>query len=147
MAAAKRRRGLSSRWSRDREIKFLEHLALSANVAASERVAKVTPGSAYRQRNRSVAFRRSWDLALRDGYAQLELAMLERALHGTPVVIIARDGTETRKTEYSDRTAMTLLAAHRAAVNAMRAADESEGAKERLDQALAEMSRKLGDEG
>jgi hypothetical protein len=68
MATTRKSRRLSSRWSQERELAFLEHLALSSNVAASERVAKLTPGTAYRQRRKEPAFARAWDAALREGY-------------------------------------------------------------------------------
>jgi phage portal protein BeeE len=78
MATTRKSRRLSSRWSQERELAFLEHLALSSNVAASERVAKLTPGTAYRQRRKVPEFSRAWDAALREGYGRLEEAMLTR---------------------------------------------------------------------
>lgn len=110
----RRRAVLHANWTKARENAFLEHLALSSNVAASERVARMTPGSAYRRRRRDAAFEEAWLAALRQGYAQLEHAMLERALRGVPVVRVARDGTRTETIEYPDRVAITLLNAHRA---------------------------------
>lgn len=135
--------GAPVKWTKLKETAFLEHLSLSSNVAASERVADVPVGAAYRRRNASPVFRRNWELALKDGYSRLEHAMLDRALNGTPVVVVARDGTETHRIEYSERTAMALLAAHRGSVAAIKSADEEAGATERLADMLARMGRRL----
>jgi len=52
-----------ARWSQTRQQIFLEHLAASANVRASQRKAGMSAGSAYRLRAQSPEFR----AALGDG--------------------------------------------------------------------------------
>ncbi|USI71463.1 hypothetical protein [Sphingomonas morindae] len=138
-------RGPSSRkkWTRARERAFLDHLALSSNIAASERVARMPVGSAYRHRRQAPGFAAAWDQALGEGYKRLEHAMLARALSGTPVVRIARDGTETHTVEHSERLAMTLLAAHRGTVERLAAQGGAEGARARLEERLAAMAARL----
>jgi len=113
------------KWTKTRERTFLEHLALSSNVAASERVALVPPGAAYHHRIRSADFRRNWQTALKQGYDRLELAMLERAINGVTIVVTKGETTTTR-VEYSEGMAMTLLKAHRASVAAITAAQTNE---------------------
>ena len=134
------------KWTRTKEILFLEHLAISSNVAASERVAAMPAGSAYRHRRAEPDFRRAWEQALTDGYCMLELSMLERATNGVPVIKTAADGTITETRVYSDQLATTLYRAHRETVTRIRAAAAAEGGRESLDQMLAEMARRAGDE-
>ena len=136
------------RWTQARQRTFLETLAQTSNVAASERKAKMPVGSAYRERRRSPGFEAAWREALAEGYARLEHTMLERALLGiTRRVKKSEDGSET--VEYSDRLGMALLTAHRASAMAARpdAREEGENAREWLARKLAEMNRRLrGDE-
>lgn len=65
------------------------------------------------RRARDAAFRSGWDRALSVGYAQLEMMMLERALHGVEKVVVARDGSREVMREYSDRIGLALLRMHR----------------------------------
>ncbi|WP_419826085.1 hypothetical protein [Sphingomonas sp.] len=143
MTIVKKAAPATGRWSTARERRFLDHLAASSNVAASERVAMVPAGSAYRRRTQSAEFRVAWEVALREGYTRLELALLQRAIEGTPVIMIDRQG-KTRKTrEYSERLALNLLAQHREAVAATGAIDADESAKARLARKLEEMADRL----
>jgi len=136
------------RWTKARQTRFLETLAQTANVAASERKAKAPAGSAYRYRRKSQAFDAKWQEALAEGYARLELTMLQRALEGVSRRVTKTDsGSET--VEYSDRLGMALLAAHRATVTgggrfALAADDDI---KQRLAAKIADMSRRMRDEG
>ncbi|MGN6123264.1 MAG: hypothetical protein ACTHOJ_09950 [Sphingomonas oligoaromativorans] len=133
------------RWTQARQRTFLETLAQTSNVAASERKAKMPVGSAYRERRRSPGFEAAWREALAEGYARLEHTMLERALLGiTRRVKKSEDGSET--VEYSDRLGMALLTAHRASAMAARPGvrEEGENARDWLARKLAEMHRRLG---
>ena len=129
-------------WTKARETKFLEHLALSSNVRASERVALVPLGAAYRHRKQSDDFRRNWDQALKDGYDRLELAMLERAINGVRVITTVGN-KKTRKIEYSEGMAMTLLKAHRASVAAITAAQASEADDRDVREIIDGMARRI----
>jgi hypothetical protein len=100
-------------WTRAKERKFLEALATCCNVKLAARMAKVSTSAAYVRRTKYASFQAAWDSALATGYAQLELMMLERALHGVEKVVIARDGTKTVMREYSDRVGLALLRMHR----------------------------------
>jgi hypothetical protein len=67
---------------------FLEHLAATCNVTASAEAAGVSLSAVYRCRMRDAEFRDDWALALGQGYARLEAALLRRAMQGerrTPV--------------------------------------------------------------
>jgi len=138
------------RWTLARQRTFLETLAQTSNVAASERKAKMPPGSAYKERRRSPAFEAAWREALSEGYTRLEHTMLERALQGVVRrVTKSEDGQET--VEYSDRMGMALLAAHRTTVTgagkAAPVAAETEDARQWLARKLSEMNRRMGGEG
>ena len=67
---------------------------------------------AYRLRRRDAAFRNGWAQAVREGYAKLELMLLERAMKGTPKPIFRRDGSERIVREYSTALAVALLRRH-----------------------------------
>ena len=100
-------------WTAAKERRFLEGLATSCNVKLAAKTAKVSTSAAYVRRTKNASFRAAWDGALATGYAQLELMMLERALHGVEKVVVARDGSKTVMREYSDRVALALLRMHR----------------------------------
>jgi hypothetical protein len=122
-------------WTVTKERAFLGSLAETCNVKLSAKRAGVSPNCVYERRNRHASFRASWDAALATGYAQLEMMMLERALHGVEKTVVARDGTTTTMREYSDRTALALLRMHReSAAIANESVDEGEWqeARERI---------------
>ena len=100
-------------WTKDKEQAFLEALATSCNVKLAAKQAGVSTSAAYVRRNKDASFRAGWDQALATGYAQLEMTMLERALHGVEKVVTAPDGTTTVMREYSDRVGLALLRMHR----------------------------------
>lgn len=141
-----RRKARPLQWNEKRRSLFLDELALTSNVSAAERAAEMAPGSAYRERRKSAEFRAAWEEALAEGYTRLELSLLERAIAGTvKTVTKTPEGSQTK--EISDRLGMSLLAAHRAAVMAMRGgAPDPEDAREWLARKLAEMQRRAGDD-
>ena len=92
---------------------FLNHLAETANVAASARAAGVGSSAVYAERRRSAGFRDDWARALGEGYARLETDLLAEAL-------LAANGKTADATlkarAQKHRLAIALLSAHRAAV-------------------------------
>ena len=100
-------------WTPAKQREFLEALAESCNVKLAAKRAGVSTSMAYVRRGKDASFRAGWDQALATGYAQLEMMLLERALHGVEKTVIARDGTKTVMREYSDRVALALLRMHR----------------------------------
>jgi len=101
---------------------FLDQLALSANVRASAQAVNMSFQGAYKLRRRDADFARGWDVALREGYAMLELEMLHRARFGSTRTITERSDTalvcETMVHDYPDGLAMRLLALHQARIDA-----------------------------
>lgn len=100
-------------WTKAKEKAFLAALAESCNVKLAAKKAGVSTSMAYVRRGKDATFRAGWDRALATGYSQLEMLLLERALHGVEKRVIARDGTTTVMREYSDRVALALLRMHR----------------------------------
>jgi hypothetical protein len=100
-------------WTAAKQRRFLEALAACCNVKLAAKTAKVSTSAVYVRRTKDASFRMAWDGALATGYAQLELMLLERALHGVEKIVIARDGSRTVIREYSDRVALALLRMHR----------------------------------
>ncbi len=147
--AAKRARKRAA-WTVLKKAKFLASLAATSNVSASARACRMSESAVYRLRQRSPEFRAEWQAALREGYARLELMMLERAMHGTQKPVFHGGQQVGVVTEYSDRQAMTLLTLHRTAVmgDAPAATQQSDPAevRQRILDKLAEMGRRLGDD-
>lgn len=133
-------------WTRERQEEFLAELARTVNVRASARAVGMSEAGIYRLRLRSAKFRAAWAGALREGYARLELMLVERAIKGTPAKV-AKPGEKARSVrEYSDRLAMFLLTAHRATVEAERAlpARDPKAVCRRLEAKLAEINGRMG---
>lgn len=147
-APAKKRKAKAVResWSMEKQATFLATLAATCNVSASVRSIRMSESSVYRLRRKSPEFLAEWQTALREGYARLELAMLERAIHGTekPVFHLGKEVGRVR--QYPDRQAMTLLTAHRTsvmgAIDAPKASDPEE-VRQRILNKLAEMNARL----
>ncbi len=91
---------------------FFITLAETCNVVRSARAGGFSANWAYRKRRRDAAFRNGWAKAVREGYAKLELVLLERAMKGTAKPIIRRDGSERIIREYSTALAVALLRRH-----------------------------------
>jgi hypothetical protein len=144
--AAKRRREL---WTAAKRKAFLEELATTVNVAAAAKKARISSSSAYRERQKNAGFRAAWEDAIREGYAQLEVAMLERALNGVDKPVFQTGKEVGRVREYSDRLALTLFAAHRETAKGARAQADDEAAKAaraEIEARLELMARRLADE-
>lgn len=107
------RRQTKSGLSQRQQTRFLEALAETCNVLLSAHTAGVRPQRVYDLKARDASFRLGWDRALAAGYAELELIMLRRALHGVEKVVKAPDGKLTVMTQYSDRLGLALLKMHR----------------------------------
>ena len=87
---------------------FFSELADTCNVVRS---AKFTANWAYRKRKMDAGFRAGWARAVAEGYAKLELVLLDRAMNGT-VKRVPSGGSEKRIREYPNQLAMALLKRH-----------------------------------
>lgn len=72
------------KWTREKEAVFFRELAMICNVSAALRKAKLGGCSslAYDRRKKDKGFRASWEEAIDQSYAMLELEMLERTRFG-----------------------------------------------------------------
>jgi hypothetical protein len=119
---------------------FLDHLAQTANVSASARVAGVGGGAFYTERRRSPVFRDAWAQALAEGYARLETDLLAEALQ----MANGRTADATLKARaQKHRLAIALLSAHRASVKGVSAASAPVTAKQDLPTLKAQLILKL----
>jgi hypothetical protein len=109
---------------------FLTHLAATANITESAKIAGVTRSLVYAQRARSSAFRLLWQKALAEGYAELEAQLLSEAL--TAATGNIKDSTLKARAQ-KHRLALALLAAHRASVKGGEPASAAKPAKPKLN--------------
>jgi len=137
----RRRKPAGGRWTENKRALFLGALAATANVRGAARAAGMGEGSAYALRKRDAEFARAWGNALCEGYARLEMLMLERA-------IAAMAGEEPcsntgeRAITLSERTILSLLTHHRQTVRELRGA-ETAPASDASDTARAQISERL----
>jgi hypothetical protein len=128
-------------WTKARERAFVEALAESCNVKLAAKKAGVSTSQAYVRRAKDASFRAAWDQALSTGYAQLEMMMLERALHGVEKTVIAKDGTTTVMREYSDRVGLALLRMHRENAAIANEGVEAEDYQEAVERIVGRLER------
>lgn len=67
------------RWSEEAEAQFLDLLAASCNVTASAEGAGFSKAALYKRRRDDPAFAQRWQAALEQGYARIELLLVQRA--------------------------------------------------------------------
>lgn len=105
----------ATRWTADAEATFLEHLATTANVDLSAAEAGFSDTAIYRQRMADAGFAARWDDALRQGYARIELLIVECACESL------RPGKsppgKAAMPRMTPAEVMNLLKLHRAAVH------------------------------
>lgn len=107
-------RTTGARWSNTAELIFLEHLAASANVLASAAEAGFSTTAIYKRRMKEPAFAVRWQQALEQGYARLEMQLVETATSSLAGDEINPDKPIPRMTP---EEAMNLLKLHRAQVH------------------------------
>ena len=120
---------------------FLATLAETCNVVRSARAAGFSANWAYRKRCRDAGFRAGWAMAVREGYAKLELVLLERAMKGTPKPIVRRDGSERIIREYSTALAVALLRRHADTADEADQSQDDEAMRETRERILAKLER------
>jgi hypothetical protein len=142
----RKRKASRESWTAEKKATFLATLAATCNVSAAIRASAMSESSMYRLRTRSEEFRDQWEAALREGYARLELMLLERAMKGTAKPVFHGGAKVGEITEYSDRLSLTLLSVHRAAgvgpVARAAAVDPAE-LRQRIRDKLDEMNSRL----
>ena len=119
---------------------FFDALADSCNVDLSARRAGFSACWAYRKRRTDASFRHQWAAAVREGYAKLELMLLERAMKGTPrKVRISGGGGDEIIREYSNTLAIALLRRHAETVDGLDGLDDDDGNEELRAKIIAQL--------
>lgn len=136
------RREASPQTISDEQIEiFFSELADTCNVVRSAKAAGFTANWAYRKRKMDAGFRAGWARAIAEGYAKLELVLLDRAMNGTVKRVPSGSG-EKRIREYPNQLAMALLKRHgetAATIDNMLSEEEAEEIRERI---LLKLSKK-----
>ena len=129
------RREASPQTISDEQIEtFFAELADTCNVVRSAKAAGFTANWAYRKRKTDAGFRAGWARAIAEGYAKLELVLLDRAMNGT-VKRVPSGSREKRIREYPNQLAMALLKRHgetAATIDNMLSEEEAEEIRERI---------------
>lgn len=136
-----KRTGRASDWTDAMADDFIAVLADSCNVSLAARAINRSIGNIYKQRAIDAKFRAQWDQALAIGYAQLEMMMLERAVHGVEKTIVLRTGEVTVMRQYSDRVALSLLRMHRENVAAIDYGVDQEDYQEACERIIVRLER------
>jgi len=124
-----------SDWNSAKEDRFIEALTDSCNVTHAAAEAGVSVSAAYRRKASDASFRAAWRRAVSVGYSQLEMMLLERALHGVEKPVSVKAGESGVMRQYDDRTALALLRHHR---------DAAETAEQEIDATeLAEATERI----
>jgi hypothetical protein len=111
-SSPKRRNASPQTISNEKIETFFTTLAETCNVVRSAKAAGFSTNWAYRKRKSDAAFRNGWAEAVREGYAKLELVLLERAIMGTPKLVKTAGGTDRVMREYSTALSVALLKRH-----------------------------------
>lgn len=118
-AVMKERLPRANAWTPGKRARFIEALAATCNVQAACRAVGMSDSGVYALRRRDAGFRRQWRAAIAEGYARLELEMLERALIAEETMRGALGLAEDEKEKlsllgrYPQRVAELLYKAHR----------------------------------
>lgn len=131
-----------------RKTKFLQHLAISSQVAQSAEIAKIPTSTLYRWREQDGAFRQNWILALAAGYELLEMELLHRARKGVDKAVFYGGGIVATVKEYDNGLAFRLLMAHKDMVAKTRAfqneqVEQTAQLRQTLDQKISKMRERL----
>ena len=122
---------------------FLAELANTSNVTAAAKAAKVSTSVAYDLRRNSGEFNRRWQVALCEGYDNLEMDLLHRVRMGE---IKPLAGAKKAIRAFDNATAFRLLAAHResaARQRAIRDSEDSDAVLARINAKLERMRRRV----
>lgn len=122
---------------------FLAALADTSNVAASARRANVDVSTAYHRRRQDHEFNRQWQMALCEGYDNLEMELLYRLRTGE---LKPPSGAKRAARSFDNATAFRLLAAHRESAARERARRDHVSADEiraSIDRKVEELRRRV----
>jgi hypothetical protein len=122
---------------------FLAALADTSNVAAAARAAAIDVSTAYTRRRHNHEFNREWQVALCEGYDNLEMELLCRLRTGE---VKPATGAKKGNRTFDNATAFRLLAAHRESTTRERAQRQHTSAEEiraAIDRKVDELRRRV----
>ncbi|WP_221231082.1 hypothetical protein [Sphingobium subterraneum] len=134
-------------WTPEKQAEFLDVLSATSNVTEAARAVGMSKSGVYALRRRDAAFNQGWRGALELAYAELEMLLLRKAIHGTEQVQTVPDedgeGVRTVKTvhSYPLAVALRLFLAHGSSVAAFRSEQGIDGPGS--ESALAEIREKF----
>jgi hypothetical protein len=106
-------RSEGARWTDESEARFLDHLAASCNVTHSAGLTGFSREAIYKRRRNDPGFAERWQAALEQGYARIEMLLVQRA---TETLEGHVPDPDTPLAEMNVRDAINVLQLHRAAV-------------------------------
>jgi hypothetical protein len=106
-------RSSGARWTDESEAEFLDRLAASCNVTLSARMTGFSREAIYRRRRRDPAFAERWQAALEQGYARIEMLLVQRAADALEGNLPDPDAPLADMTA---RDAIAILQLHRSSV-------------------------------
>jgi hypothetical protein len=118
-------------------------LADSSNVAAAARLAGIDASTAYHRRRHNHEFNRQWQVALCEGYDNLEMELLHRLRTGE---LKPLTGAKKASRSFDNATAFRLLAVHRESAVRERAVREQVSAADiraSIDRKVEELRRRV----
>ncbi|KUR73632.1 hypothetical protein AQZ52_01290 [Novosphingobium fuchskuhlense] len=124
---------------------FLEALADTSNVSAAARKASIDVSTAYQRRRHDHEFNRRWQIALCEGYDNLEMELLYRLRTGELKPVTS---TKRASRTFDNATAFRLLAAHRESAARERARRDHVSAEEiraAIDRKVDELRKRVMD--
>ena len=129
----------SPRWMKP----FLAELANSSNVSAAARAGKVDTSTVYERRRKDAEFNRQWQVALCEGYDNLEMETLFRLRTGEiKPAAAAKKGVR----QFDNALALRLLLAHRDSATrerSMRAHEDAQSVRAAIDAKIEEMRERV----
>lgn len=123
--------------------RFLGELANTSNVSAAARKAAVDTSTVYERRRKDAGFAREWQVALCEGYDNLEMDLLHRLRTGEIKVVA---GAKRGARQFDNATAFRLLIAHRESATrqrAMREHEDTQTVRAAIDAKLEEMRERV----
>ena len=98
-------------WTPERQLRFIEQLAMIGLVSAAARACGMSGTSAYNLRDRPGAesFAAAWDAALAIGQMRADDTAIERAIHGEARPVFYRGRQVGARTVYNDRLLLAAL--------------------------------------
>ena len=122
---------------------FLAELANTSNISAAARAAKVDTSTVYERRRKDPEFNREWQVALCEGYDNLEMETLFRLRSGE---IKPAAGAKKGIRQFDNALALRLLLAHRDSATrerSTRAHEDAVSVRAAIDAKIDEMRERV----